>query len=159
MSVRTRDRRIPPGAGHPRLVRATHGHAEIGSPEAKGIENSYPLGVDVTSLGSALSCDIVLTGIDAEHAEVRREAGGDEFVYHHLSQTEASRVNGVVVVEASLHHGDRVSVGDWTLIYQRDEFADHGRFDGGRQGGEASGTRAAGSGGQESEPSAAGPIQ
>ena len=29
--------------------------------------------------------------------------------------------------------GDRITVGEWGLIFQRDEFADHGRFDGGRQ--------------------------
>jgi hypothetical protein len=159
MSVRTRDVHVSPGAGHPRLVRASLGHAAIGSPEADGIECSYPLSVDVTSLGSAPDADIVLSGIDAVHAEVRHEAGGDEFVYHHLSRTAESRVNGVVVNDAGLHHGDRVSIGEWTLIFQRDEFADHGRFDAGRQGGEASGTRVAGTGGQESEPSASGPIQ
>jgi hypothetical protein len=159
MSVRSRNGEVAPGAGHPRLVRATHGHAATESPEAEGIEHSYPLNVDVTSLGSAPSCDIVLVGIEAEHGEIRREAAQDEFIYHHLHSQGDSRVNGIVVTDASLHHGDRLSVGDWTLIYQRDEFADHGRFDGGRQGGEASGTRRAGSGGQESEPSAAGPIQ
>jgi hypothetical protein len=159
VSVRSRDTEVPPGAGHPRLVRATHGHAAVGSPEAEGIDHSYPLSVDVTSLGSTPSCDIVLAGIDGRHGEVRREETGDEFVYHHLSGQGESRVNGVVVSYAALHHGDRLSVGEWTLIYQRDEFADHGRFDGGRQGGEASGTRRAGSGGQESEPSIAGPIQ
>jgi hypothetical protein len=100
-----------------------------------------------------------LAGIDAAPGEVRRDGTIDEFVYHHLSRSGHSHVNGVVVTDAGLHHGDRLSVGDWTLIYQRDEFADHGRFDGGRQGGEASGTRLAGSGGQESEPSEAGPIQ
>jgi hypothetical protein len=159
MSVRTRDRDVPPGAGHPRLVRATLGHAAVGSPEADGIERSYSLSVDVTSLGSAPGNDIFLAGTDAEHAEVRREAGGDEFVYHHLSHTGESRVNGVVVNDAGLHHGDRVSIAEWTLIYQRDEFADHGRFDGGRQGGEASGKKVVGTGGEESEPSASGPIQ
>jgi hypothetical protein len=159
MSVRSRDTEVQPGAGHPRLTRATHGHAPVGSPEADGIDQSYPLRVDVTSLGSAPTCDIVLAGIDRRHGEVRREDAGDEFVYHHLSGQADSRVNGVVVSSAGLHHGDRLSVGDWTLIYQRDEYADHGRFDGGRQGGEASGTRQAGSGGQESEPSIAGPIQ
>jgi hypothetical protein len=159
VSVRSRVTEVPPGAGHPRLVRATHGHATAGSPEAEGMDHSHPLRVDVTSLGSALSCDIVLAGLDGHHGEIRRDQTGDEFVYHHLSRQGESRINGVVVSSAGLHHGDRLAVGEWTLIYQRDEFADHGRFDGGRQGGEASGTRLAGAGGQESEPSTAGPIQ
>jgi hypothetical protein len=159
MVTRSRDTDVSPGAGHPRLVRATRGHVALGSPEADGIEHSYPLGVRVTSLGSTPSSDIVLAGIAAEHGEIRREASSDEFTYHQLSRDGESFVNGVVVTDAGLHTGDRLALGDWTLIYQRDEFADHGRFDGGRQGGEASGTRAAGSGGQESEPSTAGPIQ
>jgi hypothetical protein len=159
MSVRSRDREVTPGAGNPRLVRAMHGHAAVGSSEAEGIEHSYPLNLDVTSLGSSPGSDIVVAGVDPEHGEIRREENSDEFVYHHLSRQADSRVNGVVVTDAGLHHGDRLTVGEWTLIYQRDEFADHGRYDGGRQGGEASGTRAAGSGGQESEPSSSGPIQ
>jgi hypothetical protein len=159
MSLRSRDRDVSPGVGHPRLVRSTHGHAAVGSAEAQGVEHDYPLRLDVTSLGSAPHSDIVLAGIDAEHGEVRREETSDEFIYHHLSHRGESRVNGALVTFAGLHHGDRLSVGEWTLIYQRDEFADHGRFDGGRQGGEASGTRLAGSGGQESEPSAGGPIR
>jgi hypothetical protein len=159
MNVRSRDTEVPPGAGHPRLVQATLGHADVGSPEAEGIDHSYPLSVDVTSLGSAPNCDIVLAGLEDRHGEVYRDATGDEFIYHHLSPQNESRVNGVAVSFAGLHHGDRLSVGEWTLIYQRDEFADHGRFDGGRQGGEASGPRLAGAGGDESEPSATAPIQ
>jgi hypothetical protein len=159
MSLRSHDTDVAPGAGHPRLVQARQGHAPVGSPAAEGIEHSYPLSAEVTSLGSSPSSDIVLAGIEADHGQVRREEAGDEFVYHQITRDGQSHVNGVVVTDIALHHGDRLSVGEWTLIYQRDEFADHGRFDGGRQGGEASGTRVAGSGGQESEPSAAGPIQ
>jgi hypothetical protein len=41
--------------------------------------------------------------------------------------------------EQSLHTGDRIEVGNWTLVYHRAEYADHIRPGGGRQGGEGSG--------------------
>jgi hypothetical protein len=152
MTLRTKDRKVPPGAGNPRLVRATEGRAVAGSPEAEGREQSYPLRLAVTTIGSADGQEVQLDGVGAAHGEVRRDAGDDEFVYRHLDAEGVSYLDGAAVTEAGLHHGDRLTVGPWTLIFQRDEYADHGRFEGGREGGDASGPKAAGSGGQESEP-------
>ena len=152
MTIDGADEVRPPGAGHPRLVRASGGKVVAGSPEAEGREVSYLLTRAVTTLGSDHSRNIQLTGIEPEHGELRHHADTDEFVYTHVSTTGASQVNGAIVTSADLHHGDRLTVGPWTLIFQRDAHADHIRPDGGRQGGEPSGPRAAGFGGHESEP-------
>lgn len=47
-------------------------------------------------------------------------------------------MNGVDVGEKSLRTGDRLEFGDWVMSFFREEFADHGRPYGGRQGGEFS---------------------
>jgi hypothetical protein len=155
MASRSRDTAVPPGAGQPRLVKATDGHAVVGSPEASGIEQSFRLDREVTRLGGADDQDIVVPGVDPEHGEIRREPELDEYVYHQTSPSGTSQVNGAIVDAAALHHGDRLTLGEWTLVFQRDEFAEHGRFEGGRQGGDASGPLGAGSGGDEQEPGTA----
>jgi hypothetical protein len=152
MTLRTRAREVPPGAGNPRLIRATDGRVLAGGPEAAGREQSYPLTLDVTTIGSGDGQDIQLDDVAATHGEIQREADGDEFVYRHLDADSVSYLDGAAVAVAGLHHGDRLTLGASTLIFQRDEYADHGRFEGGRQGGDASGPKAAGSGGHESEP-------
>jgi hypothetical protein len=134
-------------------VRSNDGHVTAAAAANEGLELSYPLNADVTTVGSAEGQDIQLDGIEPAHGEIRRETADDEFVYHHLSNDGTSHIDGVIIASAGLHHGDRLTVGPWTLIYQRDEYADHGRFDGGREGGESSGSVAAGFGGHEDEPS------
>jgi hypothetical protein len=159
VTLRTRDGKVSPGAGNPRLVKSGDGHAVAGTPEAEGVQLGYPLNIDVTTVGSADGQDIQLEGIESQHGEIRRDANDDEFVYHHLSNAGESHVDGAIVTSAGLHHGVRLTVGPWTLIFQRDEYADHGRFDGGRQGGESSGPVAAGFGGHEAEPGESGSGQ
>jgi hypothetical protein len=159
VTLRNRDDEVHPGAGNPRLVRSGDGHALAGTPEAEGIQPSHQLGIDVTTVGSDDDQDIRLEGIEPAHGEIRREASDDEFVYHHVSGAGASRINGAIVTSAGLHHGDRLTVGSWTLVYQRDEYADHGRYDGGREGGQSSGPVAAGFGGHEDEASESRPAQ
>lgn len=75
----------------------------------------------------------------------------DEWVYSDVPPSSASQVDGVLVQAAGLHHGDRLELGGVTLVFQRDEDADHGRPHGGRQGGEFAGG-GAGGGGEATEP-------
>lgn len=138
---------VPPGAGSPRLVQAAGGQAVMGSDAAEGVQHGYPLDKDSVTLGSGDTQDIRLAGLESAHGEVLREPDGDEFVYVHVGRSGTSQVNGAVVTRAALHHGDRLTLGDWTLVFQRDEFADHGRPDAGRQGGDfAGGTNLIGGG-------------
>ena len=89
----------------------------------------------VTTIGSDPANDIVLEGLDPHHAEIRRNAD-DEYVVVHLGRSGRSRLNGEPVRERILRTGARLEVGEWTMVYAREEYADHGRPYGGRVGGE-----------------------
>jgi hypothetical protein len=140
--VSTRDRYqvIHPGAGHPRLTVTSGGYASAGSAAANGAPATFPLGSDTTVLGGAVGQDVHLAGLPAAYGAIVRRPG-DEYVYVQLDASHSAQLNGAAVVAAALHHGDRLTLREHELVFQRDEFADHGRFDGGRQGGEFSGDR------------------
>jgi hypothetical protein len=141
----------PTPAGHARLVVATDGHVLAGSPAAAGVQEAFALDADRVSIGSADTQDIRLAGLEPEHGVIQRDGDADEWVYRDLHANTASRVDGAVVAAAGLHHGDRLQLGDVTLVFQRDEDADHGRPDGGRQGGDFAGGGSAGGGGETTE--------
>jgi hypothetical protein len=128
-STTTADR----SGGYPRLVLAAGGTAAVDSDAAAGVQREFPLLSGRTVIGSGAGADVTLAGLADRHGEVRRDAAGD-YVYVHLGPANGSRVNGQPVSEAVLHTGDRIEVGGWVLSYARDEYADHTRPDGGRQG-------------------------
>jgi FHA domain len=117
------------GGGHPRLIFAFGGRAQLNSKQRE-----FSLLPGVTTIGSSSGADLCLARLDTQHAEVRRDAR-DEYVYVDLSSSGGSRVNGQPVGERPLHTGDRIELGGWTVSYYREEFADHGWPNGGRQGG------------------------
>lgn len=123
----------PDRGGYPRLVMALPQ-----APLPGHRQPVFPLTVDgVTTIGSADDCDIVVPGLAPQAAEIRH-TDQDEFVLAPLVRGAAVRVNGgLVKSEALLRTGSRVELGDWTLSYAREEYADHGRPYGGRIGGEA----------------------
>ena len=85
-------------------------------------------------LGSHPSCDVVIEGLAAMHAVVRRTPD-DEFVV--TPADGPVRVDGALVLtDGLLRTGRRIELGGWTLSYVREEYADHGRPYGGRIGGE-----------------------
>jgi hypothetical protein len=141
---------VPVRGGHPRLVMATGGHAPVGSPEAVGIQQTFALDADQVTIGSADTQDVRLPGLESEHGMILREADTDEWVYSDVHPSTASRVDGVLTSGTGLHHGDRLELGAVTLVFQRDEEADHGRPDGGREGGDFAGG-VSGAGGDASE--------
>ncbi len=53
-----------------------------------------------------------------------------------ISIWEPGRPAGQPVSQKPLRTGDRIEIGDWTLSYFREEFADHGIPGGGRHGGD-----------------------
>jgi hypothetical protein len=122
----------PRGGGHPRLIFALGGQAPVGSQQRE-----FMLLPGITVIGSGADADLRLAGLDAHHAEIRRDEA-DEYVYVDLGTVAGSRVDGQPAGEQALHTGDRIELGDWTLSYSREESADHGRPYGGRQGGEFS---------------------
>ena len=120
----------PDGGGYPRLVLAGGpGHV------SDGVHRVVPLG-DRAVVGSDPGCDIVLAGLAPHQAELIRTED-DELVLFPMRPGAEVRVHGAVVLrEALLRTGTRVELGPWTLVYAREEYADHGRPYGGRLGGE-----------------------
>ncbi len=90
---------------------------------------------DVTTIGSDAACDIRLAGLDPIEAEVRHDSA-DEFVVVRLGRRGNTRVHGAPVDTALLRDASRLNVGEWTMSFHREEYADHGRPYGGRLGGE-----------------------
>ncbi len=118
----------PSGAGLPRLVLSK---MEIWEGERQPV---FWLGEDVTTIGSDPTCDVVLPDLAPLHAVVRH-SHADEYLLE--SCGPETRVHGAVVVDtAILRTGARVDVGPHSLSYFREEYADHGRPYGGREGGE-----------------------
>jgi FHA domain len=125
----------PRGGGQARLIFALGGRARAGISQRE-----FELLKGVTAIGSSADADLSLVGLGEQHAEIRRDAA-DEYIYVDLGTSAGSRVDGQPARQQSLHTGDRIELGAWTLCYYREEFADHGRPYGGRQGGEFSAQR------------------
>ena len=121
----------PAHGGYPRLVLASGpGRA---SDDLRRVV--FPLG-DRATVGSDPGCDIVLPGLAPQQAELVR-TDDDELVLRPVRPGADVRVHGAVVLhQALLRTGTRIDLGGWTLVYAREEYADHGRPYGGRIGGE-----------------------
>ncbi|HVT22483.1 MAG TPA: FHA domain-containing protein [Mycobacteriales bacterium] len=130
----------PPGGGRPRLVVAPEGgHASATGPEALGYEIEFPLEPRRTTIGSGEDQDIVLEGLRPAHAVVEWVAEDDEFVFVPSVPDGTATVDGNIAT-MGVHHGDRIQVGSWTLVFQRDEKSEHVRPGArARQGGEYGG--------------------
>jgi|HubBroStandDraft_2_1064218.scaffolds.fasta_scaffold452683_2 hypothetical protein len=120
----------PDGGGHPRLILSLGDSAP-----ADAVQREFGLRRGVTVIGSGPDADVQLAGLEDPHAEIRLE-DGDEYVWVDLGAEAGSRIDGQPMGVQDLHTGDRIEIGPWTMTYYREEFADHGRPYGGRQGGE-----------------------
>jgi hypothetical protein len=118
----------PQHGGYPRLVLA------VGPDPRVDARREYLLG-SATTIGSGDANDIRLDGLDIEHAVVTHTAE-DEFVLVQRSGLLPTKINGAAVSRGLLRTGTRIEVGAWTLVFVREEYADHGRPHGGRIGGE-----------------------
>lgn len=122
-----------PGSGRPRLIFA------VGSGDWDGSRpREFDLLPDRTRIGSSPDADLRLDGLAPLHAEIRHERS-DEYVLYPLEHTgggSALEPGRIADVPRILRTGARIELGDWRLAYYREEFADHGRPHGGRQGGE-----------------------
>lgn len=119
------------GAGNPRL-RITR--------EDERVE--FALESDLVRVGSDEGNELRLPETDPLHATITHD-GRDEYVLtlHGEGETNASPGTDATHPDAdseTLRTGAHFTAGPWTLVFARDEFADHGRPFGGRQGGEYS---------------------
>jgi hypothetical protein len=75
---------------------------------------------DRAVLGRSRECDIQIAdpNVSRQHAELRRE--GDGFVIVDLGSTNGIEVNGRRVKRATLEPGDRISIGQTDLVFERE---------------------------------------
>ncbi len=119
------------GAGNPRL-RITRDDER----------SEFALDAEVVRIGSAAENELQLSDADPVHATITHD-DRDEYV---LELHGAGEMNSNPDADAThpgenmqtLRTGARFTVGPWTLVFAREEFADHGRPFGGRLGGEYS---------------------
>jgi hypothetical protein len=121
----------PWGAGHPHLI--------LTSGESRMVVD---LVEDETTIGSVGGNTIELPGADPVHATISHDER-DEYVLTLHGEGDMNSDPSA----AGTHDGDSTetlrtgasfTIGPWRLVFQREEFADHGRPYGGRQGGEYS---------------------
>lgn len=125
----------PHGGDHPRLV---FWRSDVDATS----DNQYVFQLlpGVSTIGGGPDADLRLEGLHDQHGEVRRDTE-DEYVYVHLDPDGTTAVDGAPVDRKPLHTGDRLQLGHWRMSFTREEFADHGRPYGGRQGGAGSDQR------------------
>ncbi len=107
------------GAGHPRLL--------VTSEQDRFV---HDIDCELTHVGSSDNSDLVLRATDPVHAKIMHDTT-DEYLLEMVGQGETSHGR-----EATLRTGAQFTAGPWRLVFARDEYADHGRPYGGRNGGE-----------------------
>lgn len=127
---------------------ATTTHAEWGAGDPHLLVSSeadrlvHHLTADVVRIGSSPESDLQLAGTEAVHATIVHD-DRDEYVLtlHGPGEMNANPESAATHEgerSETLRTGARFTMGPWTLVFARAEYADHGRPFGGRQGGEFS---------------------
>lgn len=91
---------------------------------ADGSRGEYPLTRDVTVVGRDESVDVRLDEPLVSRAHARIERRGDRYVVVDLGSTNLTRVNGDVVVEKELSHGDELRFARARCVFLQEEAAD-----------------------------------
>ncbi len=115
------------GGGRPRLIFVQNSDAWDGQ-----VPREFALVEERTTIGSGAGAMLNLSGLDDLHAEIRHTDDDEYVLVPHGAITGS--VNGRE--ESVLRTGARIRLGDWALAFFREEYADHGRPFGGRNGGE-----------------------
>ncbi|MHA7189523.1 FHA domain-containing protein [Arthrobacter sp. MDT2-16] len=117
------------GGGRPRLIFVQNSQVWNGQ-----VPREFELVADRTTIGSAEDAMLALPGLEDLHAEVLHTEDDEYVIVPHGPITGS--VSGRE--PAVLRTGARVQLGGWALAFFREEYADHGRPFGGRNGGELS---------------------
>ena len=133
-------------APHPPEPTTTHAEWGAGNPHLKITRDDdrfeFALTSDAVRIGSAEGNELRLPETDPVHAEINHD-DQDEYVLtlHGAGEMNASASaaeTGASGRSEILRTGARFTAGPRTLVFGREEFADHGRPYGGRTGGELS---------------------
>ncbi|MFB7250141.1 FHA domain-containing protein [Microbacterium sp. NPDC056234] len=128
---------------HPHTPTTTHDAWGAGDPHLRLTNGEdrlvYHLRDDIVRIGSAAGNELVLPDGDPVHATITHDER-DEYVLtlHGPGETNAASLDASGERTQILRTGASFTVGEWELVYGREESADHGRPYGGRQGGELS---------------------
>lgn len=119
------------GGGRPRLILVRDSETWDGRAPLE-----FNLDTDLVTIGSAGSSDLVLAGLESLHARIIHT---DDDEYKLISHgVVGGSADGRQEGGAILRTGSRMVMGPWRLGFFREEYADHGRPFGGRNGGEFS---------------------
>jgi hypothetical protein len=124
----------------------THAEFGAGNPLLRisrdGERSEFPLDADTVRIGSAEGNELQLADTDPVHATIEHDER-DEYVltmhgYGEMNSNPTADATHDGDATETLRTGARFTAGPWTLVFAREEFADHGRPFGGRKGGEFS---------------------
>ena len=118
-----------PGGGRPRLIFVQNSETWNGQ-----VPREFELTDERVTIGSGEDATLRLPGLEDLHAEVLHTEDDEYVLVPHGVITGS--MNGRQ--EAVLRTGARIQLGGWALAFFREEYADHGRPFGGRNGGELS---------------------
>jgi hypothetical protein len=119
------------GEGNPRLIFIVGSENWDGTPPRE-----FPLLEDTTRIGSGPDSDLQLDGLNPLHAEIVHDENDEYILVLHGAAGISNDLEEPGHPGGQLHTGARVDLGDWKMTFAREEFADHGRPFGGREGGE-----------------------
>jgi hypothetical protein len=122
----------PSGGGDPRLV-----YYRL-PPEHGGERQVLPLRRGVTTVGGASDDHLTLPGLRPGHVRVERDPTTDEYLVTPVEGTTTTVAGIPLERPVRLRTGAIIRTSELALTYVRDEYADHGRPYGGREGGEFS---------------------
>ncbi|KNC18514.1 hypothetical protein AC792_11650 [Arthrobacter sp. RIT-PI-e] len=117
------------GSGRPRLIFVQNSRQWDGQ-----VPQEFQLAGERTTIGSGEDSMLRLPGLLALHAEVLHTEDDEYVLVPHGPVTGSVNSSG----ESVLRTGARIQFGQWALAFFREEYADHGRPFGGRNGGEFS---------------------
>jgi hypothetical protein len=129
---RVRTTHDPLGGGDPRLV------YYLSPPEQGGRREVLHLRRGVTTVGGASTDDLRLPGLEPGELRVEREPDTDEYQVVPVPNATTTVGGRPVDRPVRLRTGQTVAAGGRSFVYVREEYADHGRPYGGREGGEFS---------------------
>jgi hypothetical protein len=99
------------------LVLPAGGSAPVGSPASHGLETVFPLPLGRVVIGRGREVDLDLTDptIAAQHLCITHSNSGT--LLEDLGTLNGTRVNGIPVSATKLQAGDRIEIGNSTLVY------------------------------------------
>jgi hypothetical protein len=118
--------------GRPRLVVAAGGTARHGTPRSAGIDREVMLRPGTFVVGRDKDADLRLQDPTVSPRHLTLEVTNDRVRLRDLGSLNGTLVDGVPSVAVDLVDGNRIEIGESTLVFRREDTED----DGGREGGE-----------------------